>query len=272
MTLLTPLGGAGLGGSNLSGRPTTTQGIVLTASATPHALPAAPTEILSATSFEANWIEIIVKNTRTAATVTDSLLNLYIGAASSEVLLIDSLSSGWAHNHDFARGMYYWFPLRIPAGTRLSGSLRALIASDICNLEVNYGWNPNLAWSGVGVETLGEDTANSRGTSVTAGDASEGAFTSIGTNSRRYGYITLGVQGNNDTSMASGTCSWDVGTGSAVLQGMTRFEQVQSSDEYHSNIHHGWWCDVAASTALQVRGQFSATPSGQNYITLHGVY
>ncbi len=272
MGLLAPSYGAGVSRSNLSGRPATTQGTSLTASATPHALSATRTEIIASTAFEANWVEVIIKNMAQTVVITDGLLNLYIGGSGSEVLWIDSLSAGWSAQHNTARGWYYWFPIRVPAGTRISGTLRALIASDTCNVEINYGWSNALAWFGSGVETLGENTSLSRGTAVTAGGASEGSWTTIGTSGYRYGYVTLGVQGNNDTSIAGGTLEYDVGTGSAVLQGMERFQVVENTTEFLSNVHDGWWCDIASGTSLQVRAQHSGTTSGNNFVTIHGVY
>src|SRR5215207_2580415 len=72
-----------------------TTGVTLTASGTPHALPASPTQLVAATDIEAEWLELQVHGIHQSATLTDALLNIYIGGAGSEVLLIDSLSVGW---------------------------------------------------------------------------------------------------------------------------------------------------------------------------------
>jgi hypothetical protein len=70
----------------------TNMGTTVTASATPHALTGTPTQIIATTSYEAEWLEVTIHNTSTATTLTDALLNVYIGAGGSEVLFIDSMA------------------------------------------------------------------------------------------------------------------------------------------------------------------------------------
>ena len=81
---------------NFSGRPTTTWGTVLTASATPHALPASPTEIIASTAYDACRVVVQIDGPWGSNTNTDALLNIYLGAASGEVLFIPNLLAGWA--------------------------------------------------------------------------------------------------------------------------------------------------------------------------------
>jgi hypothetical protein len=247
----------------------TTTGVTCTGGAA-HTLPASPTEIVSAANntVEAEWIKVIVHNMSTSATNTDALLNIYIGGAGSETLFIDSLSVGWSPT-GAAVGLprSYWFPVRIPRGTRISASLRSLIASDTVEVIIELGVSNGAHWVGSGVETLGETTASSRGTSVT-----NATWTSIGTSGRRYRYIAVGVQGNNDTTMVDAWASWSVGTGSAVLQHITHMPSRYDASEAHSNANAGRWCDIASGTALQVYAQANGTPSGVVYATLHGVF
>lgn len=259
---------------NYSGRPTTTWGTGLTGSGTPHALPSSPTEIIASTTYETEWIRIVIYDMFTASTNTDALVNIYIGAASSEVLFIDSLMAGWTATVAAVEAKrVYWFPLRIPSGTRISASLRNLIASDSCRVKVDLGVSNGGHWVGSGVETLGADTAASEGTDVTPGGASEGTFTSIGTTTRRWRYLVPGVMGNNDTSLILGDTAWDIGVSSALYQGMENYVVHDSSAESQSNESEmGWWCDIPSGTALQARGQSHTTPSGLQTVVLHGVY
>jgi hypothetical protein len=251
-----------------------TTGVTCTASATPHALPASPTEILAAAdnTVEAEWIRVYVHGMHASITNTDALLNIYIGGAGSETLFIDSLSVGWSPTLD-AVGLpfSYWFPVRIPRGTRVSASLRALVASDTCEVLIELGVSNGRHWVGSGVETLGEDTANSRGTAVTPETTGSG-WVSIGTSGRRYRHIALGVQGNNDISLNDGWLHWYVGSGSAILQDcgalLTRLDQ----SENHEWVDVGRWCDIASGTALQLNSYSSTGTSGLVYATLHGVY
>jgi hypothetical protein len=247
----------------------TTTGVTCTGGAA-HTLPASPTEIVSAANntVEAEWIKVIVHNMSTAATSTDALLNIYIGGAGSETLFIDSLSVGWSPTAA-AVGLprSYWFPVRIPRGTRISASLRSLIASDTVEVIIELGVSNGAHWVGSGVETLGETTASSRGTSVT-----EVTWTTMGTSGRRYRYVHLGVQGNNDTTLLDGTHMWWIGTGSAIYQKLGEILTRTDAAEAHSNMPVGRFCDIPSGTSLQVYWNADAAPSGVVYATLHGVY
>jgi hypothetical protein len=241
---------------------------------TAHALPASPTEIISAATnnLEAEWIRIHVMSMSTSATNTDALLNIYIGGAGSETLFIDSLSAGWSPT-PAAVGLpcVYWFPVRIPRGTRISGSLRSLIASDTVRVLVEVGVSNGAHWVGSGVETLGETTASSRGTAVTPSTTGSG-WVSMGTSARRYRYVQVGVQGNNDTTLLDGYLNWHVGTGSALLQRLGGMPSRTDAAEAHEFAQNGRWCDIASGTALQLNCYSSAAPSGNVFATLHGVY
>jgi len=260
---------------NYASPPTATWGTGMTASATPHALSATRTEIIAATAFEAEWIRITCQETTVSASLTDSLLNIYIGGAGSEVLFIDSLQAGWSATIVSAVSpRSYWFPVRIPRGTRISGTLRALIASDTIEVLVELGTSNGEHWVGSGVETLGETTASSRGTAVTPGNAVEGSYASIGTSGYRYRYIVPGIQGNNDTTLLGEPVAWDIGVGSASYQGLDDWMSQDNAGEVQVPWHgsQGFWCDIPSGTALQMRAAARAAVSGLQYACLYGVY
>jgi hypothetical protein len=251
--------------------PATTTGTTLTANATPHSL-GAITQVIASTEVEADWIDIRVHQTSLSATATDALLNIYIGAASSEVLLIDSLSVGWAPSGTSnPQGNVYRFPIRIAKGTRISAALRALIASDVLEVMITYGVANAGEWVGSGVETLGEVTASSRGTAVTPATAAP-SWATMGTTGRRYQHIVLSVQGNNDTTAVGVWMSWTIGTGSAMYQQLGGILTTLTAAEVHMVYDTGRPCDIPSGTSLQLRSWASAAPSGDVYATLHGVY
>jgi hypothetical protein len=211
--------------------------------------------------------------TVTSATITDGLLNIYFGAASSEVLIIDSLLIGWsAQVASFLVPVNYEFPIRIPRGTRISAAFRALIASDTCRVYIELMHLPNLPWAGAGVETLGEVTASSRGTQVTPGTASEGSWTTIATSGRRYGYIHPMARGNTDTTVTGRVMALDIGTGSAALPDLSDFMFTGDGTERFQNVHSGRFCDIASGTALQARLQSDGSDAEATSVCLYGVY
>lgn len=253
----------------------TTMGTQLAGSATPHAL-GTITQLIAATTVEAEWIYIAIHDMAVGATVTDALLNIYIGPGGSETLFIDSLLAGWSSTlAQSGVPNRFWFPVRIPRGTRISGALRTLIASDVGTVYVCVGNSNGAHWVGSGIETLGEVTASSRGTNVTPGTTSEGAWASMGTSGRRYRYLNMRPMGNNDTSLLATTIAWDIGSGSAVLQGM---EGLMFSTDGGNEFNMIWeaagvWCDIPSGTALQLRGQsHGASVSGAQSACLYGVY
>jgi hypothetical protein len=253
-------------------RPADTMGTALTASGSSHTL-GSKTQLVAATSYEAEWCRVTFINSFVSATLTDQLCNIYIGAGGSEVPLIPNLQSGWAATVTTGVPTAYWFPLRIPRGSRISADLQALIASDTVECLFEYGVSNGEHWVGSGIEALGATTASSRGTSVTPGSGSEGSFATMGTSTRRYRYLNVGIQGNNDTSYTAGSTSWDIGSGSSVLQSMEEFMSIGLAAESLSQwTPRGFSCDVPSGTSLQLRGQHSATSSGLQYGILYGVY
>src|SRR3990167_2068889 len=102
-----------------AGRPPAIGGLgtTITAGGSAHTLSAAFTDLVASTAFNATRLRIIITNSATSGAVTDALLNIYFGAASSEVLQA-SLLAGWADAQSAGcGGKVYDFPLYIPSGT-----------------------------------------------------------------------------------------------------------------------------------------------------------
>jgi hypothetical protein len=262
--------------SNVPGTPTTTVGTQLPSSATPHAEPATKTTIIAATTFETDWVWLIVTNNFTATTITDSLVNIYIGAAGSEQLLIPNLLAGWVEapgSGQTSDRRRYVFPLRIPAGTRISGTHRSVRASNT-TLRVRmrlFGGGEGSHWTGTGVESVGAVTASSRGTLVTAGTTSDGTFTALGTTAHDWGYVLPMVAGCDGTALNSGAVAGDLGVGSVLIPGLDEFYYTNSTAETSSEFTCGRFCFIPAGTALQMRLQTSGTASNQSCVA-YGVY
>lgn len=261
--------------SNITGRPSNTWGTGLTASSTTHNL-GTITEIVSAANnkYPTHLLRVRFAEVGGSATVTDMLVNLYVGAASSEVLLIDSLMAGWsAQMSTYQSALSYDFPLYIPAGTRISGAARSVIASDTVRVYLELVHLPGLhPWCGTGVETLGQVTASSRGTQVTPGAASEGSWTSIATSGRRYGYIQPMAIGNPDTTATGRMVALDIGASSTAIPGLSDFIFGITSSERAENGQEGRYCDIASGTALEARLQSSTADVEASSVIFYGVY
>jgi hypothetical protein len=258
--------------SNLSGRFQANSGTTLTASATPHALSDTYTTLMTPT-HDCWSLSVLVWGTSTGAIQTDMLINIYKGGAGSEVPFISNLAAGWTVGVDTGPGRYYWFPVYIPANTRLSAKCQAVIISDTVNIIVTgYGGGLPPHWVGQGVETLGANTAASQGTSITPGTSADGTFVNIGTTTARYGYVLPMMHGNMaDTAISTGITTLDLGVGDSPLSGLSDFSFGANANEWIAPHQVGRFCDIPAGVVLQARAQASATAEDRDYL-VYGVY
>lgn len=234
-----------------------------------HTLGASFTEVIASTSFAAKRIRIIISSTAAATTDTNALLNLYTGAGGAEANWIMGLMAGWSPTL-VGSAKVYDFPVSLPSGTRISAKSQALVASQSLYVFIEL-WEEGEAF-GTAVESLGVDTANSRGTSVTPGTTAEGTATSIATNANAFNYVLIGVQGNADTSLSTNAIALDICIGGTPVANCSDFYQNGTSAEDNMIFSAGRNCSIAASSALQLRGQASATDSEAKYYALYGVY
>jgi len=245
-------------------------GTTITAGGSPHALSASFTDLIASTAFNATRLRILITNSAASGAVTNALLNIYFGAAASEVLQA-SLLAGWATAQDGeGGGKVYDFPLYIPSGTRISAKSQALVASQTMKVIVEL-WEEGKA-AGTAIESLGVSAAASTGTAVTPGTASEGSFATIGTTVNAWNWAFPGMDGNVDLSVLGNAFAADIGTGSSPITGLTDFLYSESSAEEFSWYLLGRHCSISASTALQLRLQASATDTENKQMALYGVY
>ena len=258
---------------NYSGRPAVTWGTTLTGSATPHALPASPTQVTASTAYDADWVKITIHATAVAATVTDSLINIYLGGAGAEVLFIPNLVAGWGADLGTDVPHVYQFPVRITRGVRISADLRNLIPSDTAQLMIDLYQTNGALWSGAGVDQVGAVTASSRGTTVTPGAASEGTFTTLGTTNRLWRYVLPVIMSNSDTTQVTDSGDMDIGTAGALIHGLEHFQTAYSSSERDMSYDGmGRWVEIASGTSLDARIQDLGADIEAKSVICYGVY
>ncbi len=260
--------------ANFSGRPANTWGTSLTSDGTAHVEPATETEIFASTAFDTDWVNIWVHANSLANTDTDSLINIKVGAAGSEVSVIPNLLAGWALANDSGLvPRHYGFPLHIPAGSRISATHRSVRLSVTvrCMVEL-LGGGQGVHWVGTAVEAVGADTATSSGTYVTPGGASEGTLTSLGTTTNEWGFVQPMLGGNTDTTMNSGILTCDLGSGaSTAIPGLEEFIFLSNTAEASTNNALGRYCYVPDGTTLHLRAQTSATAEAMAFVA-YGVF
>jgi hypothetical protein len=267
--------------ASATGRLSGSYGTLLTAS-TAHAEPASKTELIAATSFDSYWVNVYVHSTSTAATITDSLLNIYIGGSGSEQLLIPNLLAGWVDGLALGNGTWirsYGFPLRVPAGSRISATLRALIASDTARVWVELlGGDLIPHWVGTNVEAIGAVTTSSRGTQVTPGSSVEGTLTRLGandaaaTNVHDWGFVYPAAVGGPDTTLTGLKSNVDICTSTGVIPGLEDFEWGTNQNETSLDYDVGRFAFIPAGPpALYARIHANGALEAQSVI-VYGVY
>lgn len=163
-------------------------------------------QLIASTAFDACGITVILGNVGTAATTnTRMLVDIGIGGSGSEVVLIPNLLAGQAgagNSASIGPGIYY-FPICIPAGSRLSARAQSVTASDTVNVQVHLHHHSQGAgrWFGQRVTAYGADEAASSGTSHTHGNASYAASTQLSAAiANPIRFMQLGVDLLTDTT------------------------------------------------------------------------
>jgi hypothetical protein len=260
--------------SNISGQPANDQGTVLTSDGTAHVEPATETEILASTNFDTDWVWLQFANNGGPVINSSSLVNIKVGAAGSEQILIPNLLAGWVGS-DANLARTYKFPLRIPAGTRISGTHRSARVSTgvTCKIKL-FGGGEGMHWTGTAVEEVGAFTDDSGGQLVIPGAASDGTLTSLGTTVHDWGYVLPMVGGNVDTAEVGQAIAADLGSSSSVaIPGLDEFYFGGSTSETFGNAQaiFGRFCFVPAGTTLHLRSQGSGAGDADDWV-VYGVY
>lgn len=205
---------SGRGGSTLEDNQGTTSaayGTSVAAGGSAHTKNTTYTTLIATTTYASYGITIFLGNVGTVASTNErALVDIAIGAASSEVVIIPNLICGNAADLGAASGggcAAYHFPIYIPSGVRLSATAQALIGSDTVHvatfLHQHRRW-PG-AWVGSRVTAYGANTGTSSGVAHTSGSTNAYAtatqITSSTTNPIRY--MQIGNDLGTDTTGAT---------------------------------------------------------------------
>jgi len=185
---------------------------VITASATANTK-GSYTQIVASTAFDSTWMMLIVRGFGTSR---GFLLDLAIGAAASEKVIISNLLLGSSGNGCLP-GTYGPFPISIPAGTRIAARLQSTTGSSTAQIEVVLGASGFADDAPLGiVTTYGADTSDSGGTQVDPGGTinTKGTWSEI-TSSTSREIKALCIAIGNQSNSAPGNASWlfDIGIG-----------------------------------------------------------
>jgi hypothetical protein len=237
-----------------------------------------PTQVIASTGFEAQAIQVTFNNTSTSATDTSTLIDVMIGAAASEEVLIPDLLAGWGNSvttNGFG-GRSYFFPLHVPSASRLSIRPQNAQASQTGRVIIHLWGGPSIPgvwWCGSNVTAYGITAATSRGTAVTGGNSgAEGSWTNMGTTSDTHFAWCIGAQGTGSTTINSSVYTVDFGQGIATEEPV--MEQMIlgcASTEYTCGPSPGFiWAQIDNGRRLDIRTSCSGTSESIDF-AIYGV-
>jgi len=259
--------------------PSATPGTAVTAHATAGTKTTTPVELIASTAEEAAWVIVSFTGNNATATITNVIVDIMIGAAASETVLIPDLVVGSkpSATTDFAP-QSYMFPLRIPAGSRLScRSASGPAGSIACRVQIwLFGKNPKApGWTGSQVIAYGVSSP-ARGVAVTPGaSGAEGAWTEIvASTSEPCEYIVAGVGMPQATVVTSQVKTLDIGYGAATEVALMQdiLTMTDTSERTHGpSFNLPIYADLPASTRLVARMSQHAATAQASDIILYGI-
>lgn len=251
-------------GANTTTRPAASQGFAVTPAVGSYG---SWVQIIASTgSFDTYGVLINFNSNSGSNASRNTMVNIGIGGAGSETIIIPDLIAGGGGTYVVNGGTWYFFPLFIPAGTRVAAqAIGSVTTAFRCNIQfLQAPLNPSQIRKGSFVEAIGVGTAPT-GTSVTAGTTSEGSWTSLGTTTNKLWWWQLGVQVSTaDTSWISGAQHFDLAYGDATNKQIIIEDLliVSATSEAMQNppLTAGVELPVPAGTNIYVRAQSSGTP------------
>lgn len=230
------------------------------------------------------YLVIGVAGCGTNAEDNSALADILVDPAggTSWTTLIDDLVVGFTGGLANGTGpmpLWYHFPLFVASGSSLgirakkNGATAA--TSGYC---VMFGFgNPSnqRAWDyGTGVESLGiADAANSKATSITPGNTGAwSSYATIGTSTRQYRAIQLGLNGSDSAASNSGY-HYQIGIGGTQIAGTpTFYGSIATSETLARTQFYGpTYCNIPSGSAIQLRATCSGAAEAQN-VAIYGVY
>jgi hypothetical protein len=182
---------------------TSSAGVSVAASSTAHTK-GGWTQLIANSGPRSLAIMIWFENTAVASTNTSMLVDIGIGGSGSETVLIPNLAAGYALNATVSNAAhFYYFPIFIPANSRISARCQAAVVSDVVTTRVNLFQRPmGAGWVGARVTAYGADTATSRGVAFSCGNGSYGTAGTISASTTAgIKHMQIGIQAGSRSSL-----------------------------------------------------------------------
>lgn len=213
-------------GLNIAGDSTITGTVTVTASASTNTK-GSYAQVFAATAFDTCMIVLQPDDVTVSATNTSTLLDVAIGGAGSETVIINNINLGaWGH------GPVFIAPIYIPKGNRVAMRIQSAVASKSFPVRVNLSPAPTMGDAATWCETWGANTGTSAGTTLptpSVGGTKTGYQAITSSTTRLTRWITWSI-GSLQTNAAASKGGIDIAYGPAASESLLvsniRWEQL----------------------------------------------
>lgn len=230
-------------------------------------------EVIAATTFDVGFVAVLPYDSNTAATDTHALLDLAVGGAGSEEVVVSSIYAGHASvQQTYAFPVWYEFPLFIRSGSRVAIRGQGAVGGDsmtVCVALFPYEGSEGRAPASK-IVTIGDNRAASGGVSCTADKANpqKNSWTEItsATSEPLIGF-TVCIGPGSTTTIATQKLSIDIGygpSGSEAVIGADLLAYTGTNEEVFVPRSTLVWSEIPAGTRLTAR--FARSGSGTNTV------
>ena len=194
----------------------TSRGTACTANASANTKATSFTQLIASTAFHATGILVMLDDC--AATI-DYLIDIAVGASSSEVVILSNLlASGGTGS--LVYGMHYFFPVNIPAGTRISARIQASTGSSVIRISGLLFSGGMLAPETLAIVTpYGPATADSGAVSIDPGGSANtkpATFTTIAASTSFHTqFLSFAIGNQLNATRSSQSWLMDIAIGAA---------------------------------------------------------
>lgn len=245
---------------------------------TAHTKNATYTQLIASTAYEAFGIFVGVHATSSASTTKSFLVDIAIGGAGSEVVIIPNLLAGnqAASSTTSLGGSYYFFPIRIPSGKRIAATCQSDTAADTVYVSVYLVRHPQPgAWYGNRVTAYGANTGTSSGTSMSPGNSTYATDVQVSastTNPIKYLQVGTDLLTNSTGSTLRGLIRITVGN-TAIAQDLPYSESTTLETTMYTPanfILSHMLFNIPAGVSLEVSAMRNAAAASRGWV-LYGV-
>ena len=255
-----------------------TRGTVITGSASTNTK-SSWVELVSSTTSISSGLIVYVRQVNGSILGSGLMVDIGIGAAASEVVLIESLKIN--NGQQSGDSIYGWyFPISVSEGERLSARVQSNEASmnaSVYIIQVNGSFRTQSM--AAKVIALGDNTGTTNGTTIDPGASNntKGSWVEISssTSTDLYGFnFSLGTDNNAATG---GTVGFfvDIAVGGSGSEAVIAGDIGMCINNREQSAYQSFYCDVPipAGSRIAVRGQSSSNNATQRIfdIIIHGV-